>query len=233
MSVESLIKKYTDLVAMVMRDHEKVGAAMHGHDFEHALMVANYGLRIAEDKHTAELAWIAGLCHNTDHLIERGFFRPDIRRGKKSDALIRTRLAQYLSHTKLNDADKHAITNAVLEHRKKNDPHDTKLTMILKDADRLANVGALPCLRSARDMAHLPTVDYVHLFHHPRATYRQPDSVAKDIWYSTEWEPWIRMPKAKQIAKKRFAFLKYFLKDLEDQLKESGLRPYPFPKKKN
>jgi HD domain len=230
--VKNLIKKYTDLVAEVARDHEKVGASLKGHDFEHALMVANYAFRIAPDKHLAELGWIAGLCHNADHLVQQGFFRPDKKRGKKSDTLIRKKVNQYLSLTKLTDQDKHAVMEAVFEHHKKNDPHDSKLTMVLKDADRLANVGALHSMRSSRDMIHLPIVDYVHLFHHPEATYRKPGSAAKDIWYSLEWEPWLRLPKAKQLGKKRYKFLRMFLNDLESQLREAGLYPYPFPKKR-
>lgn len=50
MAIEKLINKYTELLTAVIRDHEKVKAGETGHDFEHALMVANYGARIAEEK---------------------------------------------------------------------------------------------------------------------------------------------------------------------------------------
>lgn len=143
--------------------------------------------------------------------------------------LIRKKLIQCLKKTKLSDSDKHLIIEAVLAHRKLNDRSDNKVTVALKDADRLANVGALLCLRSAKDFEHLPVIDYIHLFNHPSATYRHPESVGKDISYSLEWEKWLRLPKAKKLGAKRFAFLRSFLKDIEAQLKESRLEPYPFP----
>ncbi len=232
MPIEKLIKKYTELLTAVIRDHEKVKASESGHDFEHALMVANYCVRIADDARTAELAWVAGICHNTDHLIERGLFPRHLRKKRKLNALVREKLLQYLRYTAFNKNDKRLVFEAVAEHRKRNDLRDNQITVTLKDADRLANVGALLCLRSAKELEHLPVLDYIHLFHHPSATYRHPESVVKDISYSLEWKKWLRLPKAKKIGAKRFAFLKTFLQDIENQLKESRLRPYPIPRKK-
>ncbi|MBI4085867.1 MAG: HD domain-containing protein [Candidatus Liptonbacteria bacterium] len=233
MSIETLIKKYTELLTMVIRDHEKVRASESGHDFEHALMVANYSVRIADDARTAKLAWVAGICHNTDHLIERGLVPEHFRKKHTLDTLVRKKLIQYLQYTTLNHNDKQLVIEAVMEHRKRNDPRDSKVTVALKDADRLANVGALLCLRSAKELEHLPVLDYIHLFHHPSSSYRHPESVGKDISYSLEWKKWLRLPKAKKIGAKRFAFLKIFMQDIENQLKESRLRPYPFSRKKN
>lgn len=219
MSTSPLLEQFSELVAAVREDHKKQRAiSFGGHDFEHAFAVAQYGWMIAEDEKTGTLAWIAGICHNTDRIFPGS-----------SDEEIKNKLNEYLKFTSLENGDKNLIIEAVLEHSKKNDPNDNPVTVALKDADRLDNIGALVCLRSAQLYHNLPPVDYVHLFNDPSATFKNPGSIAKDLWYSLEWENWLRLPKAKKLGAPKFAFMRSFLAELERDLREVGLHPYPFP----
>ncbi len=218
MAGSQLWNSFPELVVIIQKDHKRQQPlSFGGHDFGHALGVAQYAAMIAEDEKTGTLGWVAGLCHNTDRIFPGS-----------SDEEIEKKIREYLNATSFEDREKSLIVEAVLEHPKKNDPNDNPVTIILKDADRLDNLGALVCLRSAQLYHNMPAVDYIHLFSDPNATFKNPGSVAKDIAHLLEWEPWLRLPKAKILAAPKFAFLKSFLQEIEHELREKGLYPYPF-----
>lgn len=210
---ERLWSTFRDLARKVQKDHIEQNAIGGGHDFLHALMVAQYGWMIAERKYGL-LAWVAGICHNTDRLFPEG----------DAESIVRGYLNQY---TEIIKSDKKFIIEAVLNHSKLNDPNDHAVTIALKDADRLANIGALTCIRAGQFRFDLPGVDPVHLFDDPKASYKDPKSAARNICFTLEWEPWMRLPKAKELAKPYFDFLREFLGNIEQQLRETGLYPYP------
>ena len=206
-----LWEKYSTLVLMVKNDHSTKGVVGGPHDFYHALMVAQYGQMIAEGERVGELAWLAGLCHNTDYMF-----------GEQTEE----RIEQYLEVVPdLSGKEKVLILEAVLNHSKKNDPADNPITVALKDADRLANSGAIHTIRAAQYFPSLPPVDLVFLSCSPTGTFRKPNSVAEHLYYCLEWEGWLRLPKAKELAARYFRERQEFLKNIEDQLRETGLYP--------
>lgn len=206
---------FPELVEMVRQDHTQRGVAGGGHDFLHALMVAQYGKLIAKNKRIGVLVWVAGICHNTDHLF------PLLE--------IKGRLDSYLEITDLSAEEKWLVIEAVIEHSKLNDPRDNPVTIALKDADRLANIGPNVFIRSGQFRPQLPTYDpFYVLTLDPESTFQGPMSCLDDIKHCLEWEQWLRLPKAKELAIPYFKQLRIFIKGFARQLKEVDLLPYPF-----
>ena len=212
---ELLWEVFPHLDVAVRKDHERMGATGGGHDFVHALMVAQYAVKIAENDHIGKLAWIAGLCHNTDRLFPE-------------DAAERTiQVYMNLSDIGFVDDEKALIVEAVFEHHKLNDDGDNPVTITVKDADRLANVGALLFVRAGQFYHNLPAMDPQYVLEpDPAATYHDPKTVLHDIRCALEWEPWLRLKKAKELGKPRFELLERFIDDVQLQMKETDLFSY-------
>jgi len=205
--------EFPELIECVKKDYVRAGALWGGaHSFLHALMVAQYAWIIAEDEKTGRLAWVAGLCHD----INRHF-------PKKVDKKLQT----YLSFTKFSDKDKHSIIEAIKKHSKINNPGDGPVTLTLKDADRLANIGPSHWVRDGQFRPRAPFVDPIQWLNDPKANFKYPGSVIKCVWYTLEWESWLRLPEAKKIAKPYFAATRWFLKTTKKQLEEVKLFPLP------
>jgi hypothetical protein len=219
-AMPQLWEKYPVITKTVRKDHAGNGAIGGGHDFLHALMVAQYGELIADESRIGELAWLAGICHNTDRIFRR-FVEYEIRQQIRS----------YLDLTTIPTlAEKDDIIEAVMNHSKFNDPADNPITVTLKDADRLANIGPLLCVRSGQHFHLLPAFDPRYLdTPDPTSTYKNPKTVWRDIMLSSEWEPWLRLPKAKKLAEPWFNRLRIFVAGFPEQVREVGLDPYPFP----
>jgi hypothetical protein len=215
---ESLWKVFTKLVKAVREDHGTAGALVGtGHDFTHALMAAQYCLQITdEDDPLATLGWLAGICHNTDRLFP--------------NESVESRVWNYLSFTNLFSEEKDLIIEAVLNHSHKPSPDDLPLTIVLMDADKLANLGFTLALRSAQFQPNLPPINLTYLFEYPPGhNYKNPGSICRDIASSLEWrEGWFRLPKAIKLAEPLFAQLEQFLQGVLKQFKDTGLFPYPF-----
>jgi len=211
---------FPELVAAVREDHRKAGALVGtGHDFMHALMVAQYASQIA-DSDMAELGWAAGICHNSNRLFK-----------DENDSLIGKRVRGYLDGS-FNEQEINQIIEAVMNHPTHNSPADKLLTIILKDADKLANLGGLLVIRCGQFQPNLPPVNPLYLGEYPPGcNYRNPGSIYRDLVSSLEWEEpgWFRIPKAIELAKPLFAQLRSFLDSIASQLQAVGLIPYPFP----
>ena len=212
---------FDKLVNMVRQDHKERNALVGtGHDFSHALMVAQYCPQIANEP-WATLGWVAAICHNTDRLFCEFDDTPVVRK-----------IWQYLALTNIAPVEKELIVEAVLKHSCRPSPEDSELTVILKDADKLANIGYLLPVRSAQFHPNLPPINLVHLFEYPLGNnYRNPGSILRDVESSLEWEQpgWFRTPKAIQLAKPLFEQLRQFRDGVLKQYKDLGLVPYPFP----
>lgn len=218
-------ERYADLVEEVRQDHIDHGKFGGGHDFTHALMVARYAVLIAEDLDIGRLAWVAAICHNTDRIHREAY-----------EGELATLLRGYLSVTDLDDAEKRLVVEAVLEHHSLNKDEDSPVTVVLKDADRLANIGPNNILRSGQLYNELPAYDPRYVAHpDPEATYRVPKTVLHDVLCSLEWEPWFRTPKAKELAGPYFEFYREFAWRFVCQMREVGFlaengeSTYPFP----
>ena len=219
-------KRYSRLVEDVRFTHIGQGKFGGGHDFTHALMVARYAVLIAEDPDTGRLAWIAAICHNADRIY------PDLDVDQ-----ITSYLYDCLLVTDLDEEEKRLVVEAVLEHHNLNKPEDSPALVVLKDADRLANIGPNLFIRSGQHYHMLPAYDPRYVAHSdPEATYKNPKTVLHDVMCSLEWEPWLRTPKAQAIAALYFEFFRKFKRFFEHQMREVGFvddegnTTYPFPK---
>lgn len=215
---EPMWKVFPELVRMVREDHKAKNALVgDGHDFTHALMVAQYCLQIT-DEPIATLAWVAGICHNTDRHY--------------GDQMVESMVNQYLACTNFSDQDKKLVLEAVLNHSHLPSSSDNPVTIILMDADKLGNLGWQVVVRSAQLQPHLPLINFIYLDQYPPGhNFKNPGSIYRDMVSVLEWsEPgWIRTPKAKELAKLLFDNIRRFLDGILKQYKDIGLLPYPFP----
>lgn len=219
-------ERYGDLVEEVREVHISHGKFGGGHDFTHALMVARYAILIAEDPDVGRLAWIAAICHNTDRIYR-----------ESGPRVIRGMIADYLGVTDLDKEEQRLVIEAVLEHHSLNKPEDSPVTVVLKDADRLANIGPNNIIRSGQLHEKLPAYDPRYVVHpDPEATYRVPKTCLHDVLCSLEWEPWLRCPKAIKLARPYFDYYRQFKEVFVRQMQEVGFLDeegdptYPFPK---
>lgn len=169
---------FPELTNKVRQDHIEKRATGKGHNFLHALMTGQYAEMIAEEKDIAILSWIAGVIHNTDRIY--------------SEQKVMQVLQSYLNLPSLNliECEKQDILEAILNHSKLNDPNDNPVTVTLKDADRLANIGPNIFIRSAQLYHQLFDYDPRYIAEpDPTATYRNPKTCLHDIRSSLEWEP--------------------------------------------
>jgi len=222
-----MCQRFSELVQAVREDHRKENALVGGgHDFIHALMTAQYCLKIA-DEPLASLAWIAAICHNTDRIFPEW-----------SDGLA-VKVWNYLDCASIPDSAKRFIVEAVMNHSQRPSLEDNPVTVILMDADKLANLGSLLIIRSAQHQPAIPAINLRYFSQYPpNCSYRNPGSIYRDICSSLEWEgeferdgekhPWIRTKKARELAQPLFKETRDFFNGLVNQFTDTGLLPYPF-----
>lgn len=226
--IKPLWEIYWVLVDMVRDDHRKQGALFGtGHGFDHAMVVAQYCTLIAPPE-LVKASWVAAICHNTDHLWPQA-----------TDAEIEQTTRDYLGcGTDLPLAERVQILEAVLQHSKPPSPDENPVTVILKDADKLGNLGVQVLVRSGQFWPNLPMIDLRYLDpsqRPPGTTFQKPGSIWWDMQGVLEWEgdfkgiPWIRTEKARELAKPLFAEIRRITEGLVQPYRDLGLLPYPFP----
>ncbi len=215
-----LLSRYGTLVEMVRADHIAKGAIGKGHDFYHALRVANMCLKISDyDSLIDELAWVAGLIHNVDHLFPANE--------------IGSNLIRYFDATSLCAEYRHIIKLAVERHSGRNHPDDSDVQICLMDADKVVCLEADVIMRAAQFVCHLPTFDprFVRT-DDPSANYRNPKTVIRDLLGVLEWvdlDGWFRLPKALEMAQERAKFIRLFINTFARQLEAANMLSPEFP----
>ena len=117
------------------------------------------------------------------------------------------------------------IMDAVANHSKPNEDSDNPVLVYLKDIDRL-DMGAVGILRIASHRAALPIYEASDFEAEPESTEEKDlQTMVHDLWRCLEWEGMLRTAGAKALGKKRFAFMRRFLAELERELKELGVIP--------
>jgi HD superfamily phosphodiesterase len=196
--------------------YKQQGVSGGAHDWYHALAVAQYAALIAPDTELAFLGWVAGLLHEFPHRI----FSRD-----QGMTLVRYYLREGTTFT---PEDQQYVLDTILKHSGRDLPTDSILLMILRDADRLANIGAWHFLRAAQFRPDIPAVDPRYIAaQDPTATFKNPKSVLRDIEHTLEWESWLRLEKAKELGKPLFDDIRWLHRRLIEQFTVLGLFPIP------
>jgi hypothetical protein len=212
LKLRMLIGKYRDFFDKIIEEHKAIRDHI-GHGIDHALMVAQYGLLIAENPRTGELAWIAGLLHNID--------RVSLDYDRKIDDIV------LLLPQEITDMEIVRIKHAVNHHTELNKADDDDVLITLKDADRLANVGPLNLIRGGQHHRDIPATILGVFGLNSESTFKHPISVLDCIYYNLEWEEMLRSPKAKVIGKKQFDYYRDFMVRNREQFAEVGLDEWP------
>ena len=222
MNVQELFPETFDLVT---KAHKGIDG---GHDIHHATRVATWAQRIAMnewgDQCVAKLAGLAGLCHNADRLIEHQYGH-----GNAPESATRELLTSWLETSDISVDELEIVLSAVLNHGAKNSANDSRVKKALADADKVVNMALDLIIRSGQLYHDLPALDHVWFVNDPEATYLNPKSSLKDIWYSpAEWvDPscpfcfctslgW-------RIGEKRAQNLTDYIQTLRAQMEEDGI----------
>jgi len=205
---------------------ERGGKGHKGHGLDHDLLVAQYAVLIAEDERTADKAWVAALVHSYDRFFD----------GTLSDTATEIDKAlSYLPKGAFTADEIEEIRQAVLAHDRSNLPDDSPTKITLQDADRLSSAGPIVYIRSGQFNPTIPAIElgYTGLDRAPGSTYKAPRSCKDDLIGCLEWETdpkfGLRLPKAKEMGKKYFDFMRQFFSLLEGQFVETGLDIWPLP----
>ena len=180
-------EKYRALYDAVKKTHGDIlaaGKTTMGHGWDHDLRVAMTGTLIAEGTRVGEMTWCAGLMHSTD----RHF-------GKRTEEVLRSYFA-FLPKGEFSGTELAVMRKAVDQHSKKNSDTDNPVTVTLKDADRLANLGALNLIRCGQHHSDIPACIPEYLGRvHPESTFRNLKSCYDAISVvNLEWEDMLRLP---------------------------------------
>ncbi len=192
-----------------------------GHGMEHNVHVALHGLDIVLHDHPndaalAELVFMASIAHSLYRLVDR-----DDQAGFDHLVIVIGALAN------LTDNDDYlAVIQAVLDNGKKNDEGrtDNIVTVILKDADRVANVGAALAIRSGQFTPEIAPYEMAHLREaNPASTYHDPTSVFEDLRGCFEWRDWMRTRRGKQIFDQKVGNLRAYLDTVAGEFEAIGM----------
>ncbi len=225
---------FPELTRKVKEEHDNVFGLGYGHDFDHALRVGNlaYQFVVRENKSEAKLAGLAGLCHNADHILQ---VRWGIGNDKIQPAEIRDFVYGFFTPwTSISD-EMMLIAVLCLKHGEPNRSEDRLALIALKDADRVVNAGADVIMRNGQFFPpDYPVVDPIHLFSDSTANFRNAKSVFRGLQSALDWEDEkccavIRLPQAKKLARRRFAYLRKYVEEVIEQRREEGLLDGDYP----
>jgi hypothetical protein len=206
-----LAERYKKYHRLIIEVESMLREGNQSHGIDHSLMVAQYAAIIAEQERAGELAWVAGIIHDVCH-----------RSGSKDlKSLHLSPLGEFSSE------ELGMIYRAVRDHSKLNDANDDLVTIILKDADRLANLGLLNIIRGGQHRPEIPSMTLGCFGLHPDSTFRKPLSCLDALHYNLEWEEMLRLPRARALGRQWFALYRYLIATNEAQFREIGLDVWP------
>lgn len=157
------------------------------------------------------LAEAAALLHD----VGRTQPGPEAEHGARS-ATIAERLLEDLA---LPTEESRAILHAIRWHNSLRD--DTPLLCILRDADMLDGLGAMGIIRAFVSKSHLPP-------YNPDAPFQDgsnrwpPDYSSDQLLGQMEWYDRLNTDTARQMAKKRIAFMAAFITQARDEIEANA-----------
>jgi uncharacterized protein len=120
-----------------------------------------------------------------------------------------------LEELALNPKDRNAILHAIRWHNSLRD--DTALLCILRDADMLDGLGAMGIMRAFMSKSHLPPYNADRPFQHDTSRW-PPDYASDQLLGQMEWYDGLNTDTARQMAKKRIAFMARFVSQARDEI---------------
>jgi uncharacterized protein len=112
-----------------------------------------------------------------------------------------------------------AILHAIHWHNSLRD--DTPLLCILRDADMLDGLGAMGIMRAFMSKSHLPPYNADLPFQDSRNRW-PPDYSSDQLFGQMEWYDRLNTDTARQMAKKRMAFMAAFVTQARDEIRANG-----------
>lgn len=177
------------------------------HDEKHALRVAALAKYIATTEgYDSGEAEIAGLLHDMGRTVQEE---------EKGHGPAGAPLASKLldTYTDCDAATKQRILSAVEHHSALH--AEGMLTHIVQDADMLDGLGAIGLARAYMSKAQLPDYDPANIA--PIKGVRNTN-IHDQIAFQMEWLDFMHTTAGKQIAQKRYDFMKLFLATFRDEI---------------
>jgi hypothetical protein len=196
--------RFKRLYAKVKALHQESSGAHRGHGLDHDVAVAQMAALIAPDPRTGDKAWVAGLIHSTDHLVDKVILESTLR------DLVK-RVDGYFTL-----AEREEIFVAAFKHWRLNEDDDSLTLQVLKDADRLVNLNVLTAIRGGQFLPNIPAIEINQLGRlNPKSTYSEPASVLDNVRYVHAFVQMSRTEKAKKMGEELGRKLEQFIKDAE------------------
>jgi uncharacterized protein len=155
--------------------------------------------------------WLAE-CAALLHDVGRTVPGPESEHGQRSAELA----APLLAELPVTDADRVELLQAVRWHNSARD--DTRLLVVLRDADMLDGLGAIGLMRAFTSKADLPPYDErgVMLGGH---FLRPPRSIADQVHFQIAWIDWLNTEAAREMAREQVAFMRAFVEQWQRELR--------------
>jgi hypothetical protein len=179
------------------------------------------------------LAGAAGLCHNADRILQTilGVGKKDVP-DEKTIAMVRVWL---VGSGEFTEAEIARIIKPVLQHSGFNRDDGDEVLVALQDADRIVCSTAESILGAGHYWHEIPPIDPRYIIDPADTDFRHPKSIARDLIGRNDWVDYnnprlcVRLPKAKELMRRRVDFVNAYLNEIKEQRAEVGLYPdYPF-----
>jgi len=209
---EEILEQIKDLLGIAYQ----IPFCIPGHDIDHIIRVLAIADKIsALDPDSHLLLKVAIWFHNLDRTT---YFPRLTSQESRIDFIL-----WHLIELGLTKEESDIVLDAVSKHNRLNEENDSPILVLLKDADRL-DMGAIGILRITKVPPNLPFYTLADFLRKQRGT-RESDltSVLHGIERCLEWEAMLRSPKAIEMAKRIFPFMRAFTEEVKRQLKELGL----------
>jgi uncharacterized protein len=182
------------------------GAIAHG--WLHTDRVRRNALALAEAEDVdLLLAELAALLHD----VGRTQPGPESEHGARSAALA----GPLLAVLPLTSDERQAVLDAVRWHNSART--DTRLLLVLRDADMLDGLGAVGIMRAFMSKGHLIPYDPDAPFDRDHACH-PPVYTSDQIWLQLKFYGWLNTDTARQMARQRMAFMNTFVSQVRREL---------------
>lgn len=193
-------------------------ATIGGHGVDHIKRMVNTARLIVDPREVDPL------------LLEAAIWLHDLDRTARFNSKPKEELAEFIRVSLLefgfSEEEIALVIDAVQKHSDLNGDSDSDLLIFLKDCDRL-DMGAIGVARTiahgkGKEEGALPIYvpgDFSKT--KPRAALGV--SVVRNVRFCLEWQDMLRAPKAKELARAKFAFMQTFIEEVERELKELGI----------